>query len=91
MFSDYEREIRYHPGKANVVVDALSRMEMNMPRRIREMRMTIQYSIKGTIPEAQKKSLEQANFLSEKLHGLYQQIEKRGDEAYTTWIEYRIH
>ncbi|GJY71370.1 putative reverse transcriptase domain-containing protein [Tanacetum coccineum] len=33
LFSDYECEIRYHPGKANVVGDALSRKERVKSRR----------------------------------------------------------
>ncbi|GJW95324.1 putative reverse transcriptase domain-containing protein [Tanacetum coccineum] len=32
LFSDYNCEIRYHPGKENVVADALSRKEMVKPR-----------------------------------------------------------
>ncbi|GJV37779.1 putative reverse transcriptase domain-containing protein [Tanacetum coccineum] len=46
LFSDYECEIRYHPGKANVVADALSRKERVKPRRVRAMAMTIQSGIK---------------------------------------------
>ncbi|GKA44146.1 putative reverse transcriptase domain-containing protein [Tanacetum coccineum] len=49
LFSDYDYEIRYHPGKANVVVDTLSRKERIKPKRVRAMNMTIQSSIKDMI------------------------------------------
>ncbi|GKF17632.1 putative reverse transcriptase domain-containing protein, partial [Tanacetum coccineum] len=49
LFSDYECEIRYHSGKANVVADALSRKERIKPRRVRAMAMTIQSGVKGMI------------------------------------------
>ncbi|GJZ99831.1 putative reverse transcriptase domain-containing protein, partial [Tanacetum coccineum] len=35
LLSDYDRKIRYHPGKANVVADALSRKERIKPLRVR--------------------------------------------------------
>ncbi|GJT57828.1 putative reverse transcriptase domain-containing protein [Tanacetum coccineum] len=34
LFSDYDYEIHYHPGKANVVDDALSRKERVKPKRV---------------------------------------------------------
>nr|GEY27800.1 reverse transcriptase domain-containing protein [Tanacetum cinerariifolium] len=53
LFSDYDCEIRNHPGKANVVADALSRKKRLKPRQARAMSLTIHYSIKARILEAQ--------------------------------------
>ncbi|GJR70755.1 putative reverse transcriptase domain-containing protein [Tanacetum coccineum] len=41
LLSDYDCEIRYHPGKANVVADALSQKERNKPLRVRALMMTV--------------------------------------------------
>ncbi|GJZ59553.1 putative reverse transcriptase domain-containing protein [Tanacetum coccineum] len=42
LVSDYDCKIRYHPGKANVVTDALSRKEREPPLRTSKARGTIQ-------------------------------------------------
>ncbi|GJS11408.1 putative reverse transcriptase domain-containing protein [Tanacetum coccineum] len=79
LFSDYECEIRYHPGKANVVADALSRKERVKPRRVRAMAMTIQSGVRGMILAAQGEAFKQENVLAERLHGLDQQMERKED------------
>ncbi|GJU57319.1 reverse transcriptase domain-containing protein [Tanacetum coccineum] len=77
LFSDYECEIRYHSGKANVVADALSRKEWVKPKRIWAMSMTIQYGVKGMILAAQGEAFNHENVLAERLHGLDQQMERK--------------
>ncbi|GKB03562.1 putative reverse transcriptase domain-containing protein [Tanacetum coccineum] len=54
LFSDYDYKIRYHPTKANMVADALSRKEKVKPTRVRAMNMTLQLSIKDRILAVQK-------------------------------------
>ncbi|GJU88969.1 hypothetical protein Tco_1301392 [Tanacetum coccineum] len=66
LFSDYDCEIRYHPGKANVVADALSMKEWMKLRRARAMSMTIYYSIKARILEAQSEASNVINTLAER-------------------------
>ncbi|GJV82253.1 putative reverse transcriptase domain-containing protein [Tanacetum coccineum] len=79
LFSDYECEIRYHPGKANMVADALSRKERVKPRRVRAMAMTIQSGVKEMILAAQSEAFKQENVFAERLHGLDQQMERKED------------
>ncbi|GJW98106.1 putative reverse transcriptase domain-containing protein, partial [Tanacetum coccineum] len=76
LFSDYDCEIRYHPGKANVVADALSRKERVKPKRVRAMNMTLQSSIKDMILAAQKETMNESARLQK---GLDEMIEQRSD------------
>ncbi|GJY53848.1 putative reverse transcriptase domain-containing protein [Tanacetum coccineum] len=76
LFSDYDCEIPYHPGKANVVADALSRKERVKPKRVRAMNMTLQSSIKDMILAAQNEACDESAGLKK---GLDEMIEHRSD------------
>ncbi|GJU80201.1 putative reverse transcriptase domain-containing protein [Tanacetum coccineum] len=79
LFSEYKCEIKYHPSKANVVADALSRKERVKPRRMRAMAVTIQSRVKGLILAAQGEAFKDENVIAEGLNGTDQQMEKRED------------
>ncbi|GJT88771.1 putative nucleotidyltransferase, ribonuclease H [Tanacetum coccineum] len=79
LFSDYDCEIRYHPGKANVVADALSMKERMKPRQARAMSMTIHSSLKAKILEAQSEAFKDINTPAEMLRGLDKQFKRKED------------
>ncbi|GKA49245.1 putative reverse transcriptase domain-containing protein [Tanacetum coccineum] len=64
LLSDYDCDIRYHPGKANVVADALSRKERIEPLRVRALVMTIGLNLPKRILEAQIKALKTENLVN---------------------------
>ncbi|GJT08593.1 putative reverse transcriptase domain-containing protein [Tanacetum coccineum] len=53
LLADYDCEICYHPGKANVVADALSQKERIKPLRVRALVMTLHPKLPSKILEAQ--------------------------------------
>ncbi|GKE89152.1 putative reverse transcriptase domain-containing protein, partial [Tanacetum coccineum] len=77
LFSDYDYEIRYHPGKANVVADALSRKERVKPKRVRAMNMILQPSIKDRILAAQKEAVDESTGLQEGADKMYYDLRDR--------------
>ncbi|GJT23742.1 putative reverse transcriptase domain-containing protein [Tanacetum coccineum] len=73
LLSDYDCDIRYHPGKANVVADALSRKERSKPLRVRALVMTIGLNLPRQILEAQTEALKPENLTAEDVGGMLRQ------------------
>ncbi|GJZ22139.1 putative reverse transcriptase domain-containing protein [Tanacetum coccineum] len=65
LLSDYDCDIRYHLGKANVIVDALSRKEREPPLRVRALVMTISLDLPKQILNAQTEARKPENIKSE--------------------------
>ncbi|GKB50672.1 putative reverse transcriptase domain-containing protein [Tanacetum coccineum] len=61
LLSDYDCEIRYHPGKANVVANALSQKERIKPLRVRALVMTIFLNFLVQILNAQAEAMKEEN------------------------------
>ncbi|GKE60903.1 putative reverse transcriptase domain-containing protein [Tanacetum coccineum] len=71
--NNYDCDIRYHPGKANVAADALSRKEWSKPLRIRALAMTIGLNLPKQILEAQTEALKPKNLTAKDVGGMLRQ------------------
>nr|GEZ85052.1 retrotransposon protein, putative, Ty3-gypsy subclass [Tanacetum cinerariifolium] len=76
LLSDYDCEIRYHPRKANVVADALSRKERVKPLRVRALVMTIGLDLPKQILGAQTEAKKLENLKKEDVGGMLIEISK---------------
>nr|GEW85426.1 putative reverse transcriptase domain-containing protein [Tanacetum cinerariifolium] len=65
---------KYHPGKANVVADTLSRKERDKPLRFRASMMTIHNDLPKQIHKAQEEMTKGENVRAEKLGRLIKPI-----------------
>ncbi|KAJ9544960.1 hypothetical protein OSB04_024667 [Centaurea solstitialis] len=79
LLNDYDCEIKYHSGKANVVADALSRQERVKRIRARAMGILVQTSLKSQKLEAQGETSKDDNLKEETLHQLEKEFEEKMD------------
>nr|GFA42794.1 putative reverse transcriptase domain-containing protein [Tanacetum cinerariifolium] len=93
LLADYDCEIRYHPGKTNVVADALSRKRIMKSRQVKPLRvssliMTIHSKLPSQILEAQIEALKEENVQAKNLRGMEKAFEIRTNG--TRYIKNRI-
>ncbi|GJS52180.1 putative reverse transcriptase domain-containing protein [Tanacetum coccineum] len=67
LLSDYDCEIRYHHGKADVVADALRRKKRVKPLRVRALMMTIDLNLPSQILNAHTEARKEENYAIEDL------------------------
>ncbi|GJR14842.1 putative reverse transcriptase domain-containing protein [Tanacetum coccineum] len=61
LLADYDCEICYHPGKENVVADALSRKDRIKPLRVRALVMTLHPKLPSHSSKSQIEALKEEN------------------------------
>ena len=71
VLKDYDCEILYHPGKANVVADALSRKATGSPIGNICLRMKVISPLLDMIKEAHVEGVKKENWKIERIRGQY--------------------
>ncbi|GJR59078.1 putative reverse transcriptase domain-containing protein [Tanacetum coccineum] len=79
LLSDYDCELRYHLGKANVVADVLSRKSRPKPLRVRALVMIIGLNLPVQILNAQVEARKEKNYGTKDLCGMIKNLEPRAD------------
>ncbi|GKD83436.1 hypothetical protein Tco_1350275, partial [Tanacetum coccineum] len=77
LLSDYDCELHYHPGKANVVADALGRKSRPKPLRVRALVITIGLNLPARILNAQVEARKEENYRTKDLCGMIKNLEPR--------------
>ncbi|KAK9055581.1 hypothetical protein SSX86_026665 [Deinandra increscens subsp. villosa] len=67
--TDYDCEIHYHPGRANVVADALSRKGDYAPIRVQSLKLIVTSELLSRIKEAQVEAIKEENLKKERIVG----------------------
>ncbi|GJR07669.1 putative reverse transcriptase domain-containing protein [Tanacetum coccineum] len=78
LLSDYDCVIRYHPGKANVVADALSRKDKE-PIRVCALVVTVHNNLPEQIRNAQVEACKEENIGAEGFRGEGEPFKVRSD------------
>ncbi|GKE25249.1 putative nucleotidyltransferase, ribonuclease H [Tanacetum coccineum] len=79
LLNDYDCEICYHPGKANVGADALSRKEELELIRVSAMRIDVKVDLIDQIRVAQNKAPEEVNVTKERILGKVKLLQQSED------------
>nr|GEU95612.1 putative reverse transcriptase domain, ribonuclease H-like domain, aspartic peptidase domain protein [Tanacetum cinerariifolium] len=78
LLSDHDCVIRYHPGKANVVADALSRKDKE-PIRVRALVVTVHNNLPKQIQNTQVEACKEEDIGAEGFLGKWEPFEVRSD------------
>ncbi|KAI3775824.1 hypothetical protein L1987_45578 [Smallanthus sonchifolius] len=76
LIKDYDCEILYHPGKANVVADALSRKEEHPPIRVKSYKLVITPDFMTQLRNVQIDALKTENVKKERMAGQEKYLEE---------------